>query len=99
MDFAPKFENSEKQTESEKSLSQWNEKIDLPDDCEEWQNSLNLSDDLENFPPSTIDDKGLDLSKFEESKQVERIVEYLDGVFIIRRFLYPFFNYIDTQVI
>lgn len=80
MNFSPKFENSEKQTESEKSLNQWNEKIDLPDDCEEWQNSLNLSDDLENFPPSTIDDKELDLSKFEESKQVKRIVEYLNNL-------------------
>lgn len=80
MNFSPKFENSEKQTESENSLNQWNEKIDLPDDCEEWQNSLNLSDDLENLPHSTIDDKELDLSQFEEWKQVERVVEYLNNL-------------------
>lgn len=80
MNFSPKFENSEKQTESENSLNQWNEKIDLPDDCEEWQNSLNLSEELDNAPFSTSDYKELDLSQFEESKQVERVAEYLNNL-------------------
>ena len=80
MDFAPKFENKELSRETTDTTKEWQERIKLSDDMDKWQNSLNLTDDIENTPILTNEKRDIDFSQYEEAKQVERVVEYINSL-------------------
>ena len=62
----------------------WVENIDLSKDSGTWRDSIDLPADMGNSAPS-VEKADLDLSRFEESKQVERMVDYLDRLPEVKR--------------
>lgn len=88
MSFTPKFETSSASETSERQLDsaeQWKNGIELPDDSEDWQNSIKLPEDMDAQSTSSIEKKEKDLSRFEESRQVEQMVDYLNDMPEIKR--------------
>ena len=86
MAIIPKLETASFHECSEQLDGQkkWVENIDLSKDSGTWRDSIDLPADMGNSAPS-VEKADLDLSRFEESKQVERMVDYLDRLPEVKR--------------